>query len=133
MWLWHPDLSEIDARFEAKTKEFVEKENRKPNHDSEAWLQKYIYTNIHEVLFAMFPLKLHLWLARLADCSRHVQSDRPVQWNQEVVQRLKNTDNNVSRAIDFWPTSLLSGFIIEFVVYTVKAYSETEQQFFKGY
>ena len=45
MWLWHPELSEIDAWFETKTKEFAEKENRKPNRDSEAWLQKYIYTD----------------------------------------------------------------------------------------
>ena len=38
MWLWHPELSEIDTWFEAKTKEFVEGENWNPNHDSEAWL-----------------------------------------------------------------------------------------------
>jgi hypothetical protein len=30
MWLWHPELSEIDASFEAKTREFEEKENRNP-------------------------------------------------------------------------------------------------------
>ena len=33
----------------------------------------------------------------------------------------------------FWLTNLLSGFIIEFVVDTVKAYSEVEHHFFKGY
>jgi hypothetical protein len=37
MWLWHPQLSEIEAWFETKTKEFIEIENRNPNHDSEAW------------------------------------------------------------------------------------------------
>ena len=74
----------------------------------------------------MFPLELHSWLAKLADCSRHVQSDRPVQWNQVAVQRLKNTDNVVSRAVDFWLTSLLSKFITEFAVDTVKAYSEAK-------
>jgi NADH:ubiquinone oxidoreductase subunit len=78
MWLWYPALSEIDAWFEAKTKEFVEKENINPNHDSEAWLPKYIYTDVHEVFFATFPSKLHSWLARLVDSSRHVQSDKPV-------------------------------------------------------
>ena len=77
MWLWHPKLSEIDAWFEAKTKEFAEKEIINPNHDSEVWLQKYIYIDIHEVFFAMFPSELHLWLVRLADCTGHVQSDRP--------------------------------------------------------
>ena len=133
MWLWHPELSEIKAWFETKTKEFAEKENINPNCDSEAWLQKYIYIDVHDVFFATFLSELHWWLARLADCSGHVQSDQPVQWNQEVVQRLKNTDNVVSREVDFWLTNLLSGFITEFTVDTVKAYSEAEHQLFKGY
>ena len=96
MWLWHPDLSDIDTWFEAKTKDFEAKENRNPNRDSEAWLHKYIYTNVHEVFFATFPSELHSWLVGLADCIRHVQSDRPMQWNQVTVQRLKNIDNAVS-------------------------------------
>ena len=129
MSLWHPKLSEINACFETKTKEFAKKENRNPNCDSEAWLQKYIYTNIHEVFFAMFPLELHSCLARLANCSRHIQSDKPTQWNQATVQRLKNTNNVVSRAVNFWLTSLLSRFITEFIVDTLKAYSEAECQF----
>ena len=70
MWLWHPKLSEIDAWFEAKTKELAKIENKNPNRDSEAWLQKYIYTDVHEVFFATFPSELHSWLARLADCSK---------------------------------------------------------------
>ena len=124
MWLWHLELSEIKAWFETKAKEFTETENRNPNRDGEAWLQKYIYTDIHEVFFATFPSELHSWLAMLADCTGYVRSDRPVQWNQVVVQRLKNTNNVVSRAIDFWLTSLLSRFITEFVVDTLKAYNE---------
>ena len=59
MWLWHPELSEIEDWFETKTKEFTETENRNPNRDSEAWLQKYIYTDIHEVFFATFPSESH--------------------------------------------------------------------------
>ena len=59
MWLWHPELSEIEACFEAKAKEFAETENRKPNRGSEAWLQKYTYTDVHEVFFTTFPSELH--------------------------------------------------------------------------
>ena len=133
MWLWYPELSEIDTWFATKTKEFTETENRNPNHDSEAWLQKYIYIDVHKVFFATFPSELHSWLDILADCSGHEQSDRPMQWNQEAIQRLKNTNNVVSRAVDFWIISLLSGFIIDFVVDIVKAYIEAECQLFKGY
>ena len=72
MWLWHPKLTEIEAWFETKVKEFAKIENRNPNHDSEAWLQKYIYTDVHEVFFATFLLELHLWVERLADSTGYV-------------------------------------------------------------
>ena len=72
MWLWHPELSEIKAWFETKAKEFAEAEKRNPNRDSEAWLQKYIYTNVHEVFFANFPLELHLWVEILVDSTRYI-------------------------------------------------------------
>ena len=133
MWLWHPELSEIEAWFETKAKEFAKIENRNPNCNSETWLQKYIYTNVHEVFFTTFPSKIHSWVERLTDSIRYIRSDRPVQWNQAAVQRLKNTNNVVSRAVDFWLTNLLSGFIIEFAIDTLKAYIEAEHQFFKGY
>ena len=77
MWLWHPELSEIKAWFETKAKEFTETENRNPNHDSEVWLQKYIYTDIHKVFFAMFPSELHSWVERLVDSTEYVRSDKP--------------------------------------------------------
>ena len=70
--MWHPELSEIEAWFETKAKEFAEAENRNPNRDSEAWLQKYIYTDVHEVFFAMFPSDLHSWVERLADSTGYV-------------------------------------------------------------
>jgi hypothetical protein len=78
MWLWHPKLSEIEAWFETKVKEFAEAENRNPNYDSEVWLQKYIYTDVHEVFFATFPFKLHPWVERLANGIGYVRSDIPV-------------------------------------------------------
>ena len=111
----------------------LEKQKQNPNRDSEAWLQKYIYTDVHEVFFATFPSELHSWVERLVDSTGYVRSDRPVQWNQATVQRLKNTNNVVSRAIYFWLTILLLGFITEFIVDTLKAYTEAEHQFFKGY
>ena len=70
---------------------------------------------------------MHSWLARLVDCSRYIRSDRHAQWNQATIQRLKNTDNVVSRAVNFWLTSLTSGVITKFVVDTVKAYSEAKR------
>ena len=78
MWLWHPKLSEIKAWFETKVKEFIEVENRNPNHDSEAWLQKYIYSDVHKVFFATFSLEIHSWVERLTYIIGYVQSDSPM-------------------------------------------------------
>lgn len=64
----------------------LQKKKIGPNRNTEAWLQKYIYTDVHEIFFTNFPLELHSWLARLATCSTHVKSDRPMEWNHEVVQ-----------------------------------------------
>ena len=50
-----------------------------------------------------------------------------------MIQRLKNTNNFISRAVDFWLNSLLEGFVTEFIVDMLKAYSEEERLFFKGY
>ena len=85
MWLWHPELSEIEAWFEDKTKEFVEKESRNPYCNTKAWLQKYIYIDIHEVFFTTFPSELHSWLSRLATCNAHIKSDKPTEWNHVAV------------------------------------------------
>ena len=43
------------------------------------------------------------------------------------------TYNSVSCAVDFWLNSLLEVFVTKFAVDTLKAYSEAERYFFKGY
>lgn len=74
-----------------------------------------------------------MWLSRLAEDKKSSHSDKPMEWTLEVIQRLKNTDNSISREVDFWLNSFLKGFVIEFAVDTFKAYNEAERLFFKGY
>ena len=133
MWFWHPSKKEIEVWLESKEKEFVEKENRNPNLTAEDWLQRYIFFDLHKVFFTTFPTELHAWLSRIVNNKTSIRSDRPMEWTLEVIQRLKQTGNSISRAIDFWLHNLLEGFVTEFVVDTLKAYSEAERIFFKGY
>ena len=84
-------------------------------------------------IFRYFSIRVAFVACEVSRLHGHVQSDKSMEWNQEVVQRLKNIDNVVSRVVDFWLTILFSGFITEFVVDIVKAYSQVECQFFKGY
>ena len=50
-----------------------------------------------------------------------------------MIQRLKRTYNSIARAVDFWLNSLMEGFVTEFTVDMLKAYSEAKRLFFKGY
>ena len=44
----------------------------------------------------------------------------------------KKVNNEASRAIEVWFNSILEGYIIEFVVKTIKYYSDVEREFFHG-
>ena len=46
---------------------------------------------------------------------------------------MKNLDNPLTRAVDFWLASLLEGVITEFAVDQRKSFSEAERYFFKRY
>lgn len=133
MWFWHPMKEEIKNWVEVREKEFVEQEHRNPRLLIESQLQRYIFSNIHEIFFATFLGELHTWLSWLAKNKTFNHNDRPIRWNLELIQKLKQTDNPVSRAIDFWLNNVFKGFMTEFTVDTLKAYSEAERIFFKGY
>ena len=132
-WFWNPSKEEIENWVEAKEREFVEQENINPRISAKDWLQRYIFSDIHEVFFATFFTVLHAWLSRLAEYETFSRSDIPAEWTLELIQRLKKTDNSILRAMDFWLNNLLEGFITEFAVNTLKAYIEAERVFFKGY
>ena len=46
---------------------------------------------------------------------------------------MKNLDNPITRAVDFWLVSVLEGCVTEFAVNQRKRFSEAERYFFKGY
>ncbi len=67
MLCWHPTVKKINQWVESKDKEFAECENINPKLDVMAWLQKYIYTELHEIFFITFSNELHEWFSKLAD------------------------------------------------------------------
>ena len=133
MCFWHPSKEEIENWVEVKEKGFAEKDNRNPRIFVEDWLQMYIFIDLHEIFFATFPSELHAWLSRLAENKTSTHSDRPAEWTLELIQRLKCTDNPISRVVDFLMINLLEELVTEFIVDTLKVYNEVERQFFKGY
>ena len=67
MWFWHPSKEEIEKWVQSKEREFAEQENKNPRLSIEEWLQRYIFTDLHEIFFATFPIELHEWISRLAE------------------------------------------------------------------
>ena len=67
MFCWHPTKEELNQWVESKEREFAVKENKNPRLSTEAWLQKHIFTNLHEMFFVTYAIELYDWLSKLAD------------------------------------------------------------------
>ena len=115
-----------------KEREFIEKENKSPRLSTEDYLQKHIFTELHEIFFVTYANELYEWLSKLNN--NHVfKMKRNIVWTPKLIEILKRVDNLISRAVDFWLASLLEGFITEFAVDQRKSFNEAERYFFKGY
>jgi hypothetical protein len=70
---WFPSKTEIQKWIEDQERDFVEAQNKNPKMSTEDWLQRYIFTDIHEILFGGIHQELHQWLARLADTQLEIR------------------------------------------------------------
>jgi hypothetical protein len=129
---WFPSKTKIQKWIEDQEKDFAEAQNKNPNLSSEDWLEKYIFTDIHEIFFGGIHQELYEWLARLADTQFEIRSRPPVVWTSELIKKVKRVDNVVSRVVDHWFDSTIGGYITEFVVDRVESYNQAERYFFKG-
>jgi hypothetical protein len=127
-----PSKTEIQKWIEDQERDFVESQNKNPKLSTEYWLQRYIFTEIHEIFFGGIHQDLFEWLARLADTQFEIKARPPVVWMPTPIQKVKRFDNVVSRAVDHWFESTIGGYITEFVVDRVESYSRAERYFFKG-
>ena len=64
---WNPTKKEIEDWFDRKIHEFVVEEKRNRRLTKEQWLDRYLYTEIHEIFFCSFPVKLYEWIAKSTD------------------------------------------------------------------
>ena len=71
------------------------------------WVDRYIYSDIHEVFFVEFPVILYEWLTRLAARQTSFQRREFVEWSDQLVHEVTNVSNAISRTVDFWVDSIL--------------------------
>ena len=98
----------------------------------EQWLQRYVFTDLHEIFFGEFFIILTKWLRRLVENVRRYRDEALRSWTHELIRQLNIVSSKVSRAVDFWLNSILGGYIIEFAVDCTWSYNIVERECFKG-
>jgi hypothetical protein len=129
---WFPSKTEIQKWIEYQERDFDEAQNKNPKLSTKDWLQRYIFTDIHEIFFGGIHQELFEWLGRLDDTQFEIGSRPLVVWMPELIQKVKRVDNAVSKAVDHWFDSSIGGYITEFAVDRVESYSQAKRYFFKG-
>jgi len=64
-------------------------ENKNPRLTKEEWLDCYLYTEIHKIFFASFPIELYEWITKLVDSQGRWKLYNPIVWTPELVRRLE--------------------------------------------
>jgi hypothetical protein len=128
---WNPTRGEIEGWLRTKELEFAQKDNRNPRITPHKYLDKYVFTDLHEVFFCYFSHLLQEWILRLKD--NHVTNQiRQLDWTPVQIHQLQQVNNKFTCAVDFWLDSIVAGFITEFVVDTTTSYSVVEKEFPRG-
>ena len=52
---WNPTKAEIEIWLKMKELEFAQKDNKNPKLTMHTYLDKYMFSNLHEVFFCDFP------------------------------------------------------------------------------
>jgi hypothetical protein len=64
---WNSMKVEIERWLETKELEFAQKHNKNPKLKLHKYLDRYVFSDLHEVFFYDFPHLLQKWLLRLKD------------------------------------------------------------------
>ena len=67
MFYWHPTKEELNQWVGSKEREFAAIENKSPRLNTKDWLQKHIFTDLHEIFFATYANELYDRLSKLTD------------------------------------------------------------------
>ena len=124
--------NEIEDRMDSKMLVFTQEESTGTRLSTKNWIDEYIYSDIHEIFFAKFPILLHEWVSRLATKQPNFQRREAIEWSDQLVHEVTSVSNPIFRDVDFWVVSILQGHVTEFAVDIITSYSEVERNFFQG-
>lgn len=73
-----PTKKEVEKWIDRKLHEFTAQENRSWNLSKEEWLNRYMYTDKHEIFFCSFSCELQEWFSESADSQGTWKLDDPI-------------------------------------------------------
>jgi hypothetical protein len=65
--MWRPTKEEIREWWNTKEIEFAVDQNHNPRINAEEWLQRYVFTDLHEIFFVDFSNVLVEWIQRFIE------------------------------------------------------------------
>jgi hypothetical protein len=98
---WHPSWEDIQEWLTAKEHEFSPREIQLLMVNINQWKDRYLYTDMHDILFTEFPCLLVEWLKRKTATNSTVWPFEPVVWDEDKLEELRALDNKWTRAIEF--------------------------------
>ena len=79
------------------------------------------------MFFSEFPIVLYEWLAQLTFQKKYFHGGKLNQWTTKIIiHHLGKVNNKSSRFVDVCIDNILEGYIIDFVVDTIKYYNDVE-------
>ena len=97
-------MKEIGDWLDETYLKFAEQENKDPRRSANDFLQRYVFGDVYEILFASIRIELHQWLSRLTERRTNFQEHQFPVWTPARITILKRVNNEISRAVYFWPT-----------------------------
>jgi hypothetical protein len=98
---WRPTKKEISEWLERKEREFLQQENKNPQMSDKQLLQRYVFTDLHEIFFSKFLVILTEGLEILVEKNGRFNIIAPGKWTPKLVRQLNYVSNPTTQAIDF--------------------------------
>ena len=73
-------------------------------------MQRYVYTELHEIFFGEFPIILTEWLDILVENTGRYKNETPRNLTLDLVRHFNFLSDPTTHVVDFWLNSILGGY-----------------------
>lgn len=85
----------------------------------------FVYRRARNFLL-LFSVQITLVVVKIGRWVRHVEAGQPYSMDSRVGRAFGSLKNKIAKVVNYWISSILCGFIIEFAIDTSISYSKAE-------